>query len=146
MKIVAYQAHHFAGVDALWRACFPADPPRNRAGLAIPAKLAMGDDLLLVGEDSSGAVIGTVMAGYDGHRGWLYAVASDPAQRRRGIGTALVEEACRRLAALGCVKVNLQVRTGNETVAAFYEGLGFEVEPRVSMGRVLAASAGTDQA
>ncbi|WP_159869177.1 GNAT family acetyltransferase [Novosphingobium sp. 9U] len=137
MRVVSYEDRHFAGVDALWRACFPGDPPRNRAAAAIPAKLALGDGLLLVAEDASGAVIGTVMAGYDGHRGWLYAVASDPLLRRSGIGHALVEEACRRLADLGCVKVNLQVRAGNATVAAFYRKLGFDEEPRISMGRTL---------
>ena len=137
MKVVAYQERHFDQVDALWQACFPDDPPRNRAAAAIPAKLALGDGLLLVAEDLAGQVIGTVMAGYDGHRGWLYAVASDPAQRGKGIGRVLVEEACRRLAELGCVKVNLQVRAGNAAVAAFYRKLGFDEEARISMGRSL---------
>lgn len=110
MKIIAYTEHHFAGIEALWRRCFPDDPARNRAKVAIPAKLALADDLLLVAEDEQGAVIGTVMAGYDGHRGWLYAVACDPDLRGRGIGSALVADACVRLSALGCRKVNLQVR------------------------------------
>lgn len=137
MKIVAYHDRHFAQVDALWKACFPDDPPRNRAAAAIPAKLALGDGLLLIAEDHAGQVIGTIMAGYDGHRGWLYAVACDPAHRREGVGRALVEEACRKLASLGCVKVNLQVRAGNEAVAAFYRKLGFGEEARLSMGRPL---------
>jgi len=134
MRIVSYRDHHFAGVDALWRCCFPGDPPRNRASVAIPAKLAVSDDLLLVAEKAEGQVLGTVMAGYDGHRGWLYAVACDPAWRRQGIASALIEEACRRLTALGCAKVNLQIRAGNEEAAAFYRGLGFEEEARISMG------------
>jgi ribosomal protein S18 acetylase RimI-like enzyme len=137
MRIVPYADRHFAGIDALWQACFPNDPLRNRAHAAIPAKLALGDDLLLVAEDPDGAVIGTAMAGYDGHRGWLYAVASHPARRGTGIGSALVQEACRRLAMLGCAKVNLQVRAGNARVARFYNKLGFAEEPRISMGRVL---------
>lgn len=137
MRIVTYADRHFAEVDALWRSCFPGDPARNRAEQAIPAKLALGDGLLLIAECEDGRVIGTVMAGYDGHRGWLYALASDPARRRAGIGSALVEEACRRLTGLGCGKVNLQVRAGNEAVTAFYHKLGFVHEPRISMGRVL---------
>jgi ribosomal protein S18 acetylase RimI-like enzyme len=137
MKITTYEDRHFAGVDALWLACFAEDPPRNRAAVAIPAKLAQGDDLFLVAENEGGAVVGTVMAGYDGHRGWLYAVASDPALRHRGIASALVDEACGRLRARGCKKVNLQIRAGNEGVANFYRKLGFAEEPRISMGRTL---------
>lgn len=137
VRVVTYAHHHFAGLDRLWRACFPDDPLRNHAEFAVPAKLAMGDNLLLIAEDDHGAVVGSVMAGYDGHRGWLYAIASDPAHRRAGIGSALVEEACRRLDRLGCVKVNLQIRATNEAVALFYRKLGFEVETRISMGRRL---------
>ena len=137
MDIVTYQDRHFASVDQLWQCCFPDDPPRNRAAVAVPAKLALEDDLFLVAESESGDVIGTVMAGYDGHRGWLYAVAVDPSARRRGVGEALVREACARLRDLGCSKVNLQIRADNNAVAAFYEALGFAAEDRISMGREL---------
>ena len=137
MRIVSYRSEHFAGVAALWEACFPDDPPRNRAAAAIPAKLAENDGLFFVAEGPAGEVQGTAMAGYDGHRGWLYAVAVNPQLRQRGIGRALVEHACADLAARGCGKVNLQVREGNEAVAAFYEELGFEREPRISFGRLL---------
>ena len=137
MRIGAYRPEHFDGVRALWEQCFPDDPPRNRAEAAIPAKLAQNDGLLFVAEGSEGEVLGTVMAGYDGHRGWLYAVAVAPAQRQCGVGRALVERACAELAARGCGKVNLQVREGNEAVAAFYEALGFAHEPRISLGRSL---------
>jgi ribosomal protein S18 acetylase RimI-like enzyme len=137
MKIVLYRPEHFAGVEALWEACFPDDPPRNRAATAIPAKLLLADDLFFVAEGPTGEALGTVMAGYDGHRGWLYAVAVDPRARQRGIGRALVEHACTALATRGCGKVNLQVREGNEAAAAFYEELRFVREPRISLGRVL---------
>lgn len=137
MRIVPYRPEHFAGVAALWETCFPDDPPRNRAEAAVPAKLAMDDSLFFVAEGAANEVQGTVMAGYDGHRGWLYAVAVKPELRQSGIGRALVQHACAELAARGCGKVNLQVRDGNETVAAFYEALGFAREPRISFGRVL---------
>ena len=137
MRISAYRPEHFDGVRALWEQCFPVDPPRNRAEAAIPTKLAQDDGLLFVAEGSEGEVLGTVMAGYDGHRGWLYAVAVAPAQRQCGVGRALVERACAELAAHGCGKVNLQVREGNEAAAAFYEALGFAREPRISLGRSL---------
>jgi len=139
MRVVSFDESHFDGVDQLWSQCFPDDPPRNQANVAVPAKLAisenLGRDLFLVAERESGEVIGTVMAGYDGHRGWLYAVAVSPTHRRAGVGAALIEEACHRLRLVGCRKVNLQIRAGNEEVAAFYHSLGFDLEPRISMGR-----------
>jgi ribosomal protein S18 acetylase RimI-like enzyme len=141
LSIAPYRPDQFAQVDALWRACFPDDPPHNRAEVAIPLKLATQSELFLVADDE-GQVVGTAMAGWDGHRGWLYSVAVDPAHRRTGTGTALVREAEDRLAALGCTKVNLQVRGENAAVAAFYEGLGYAVEPRVSMGKRLRVTAG----
>jgi ribosomal protein S18 acetylase RimI-like enzyme len=143
--IAAYTPEHFAGVDRLWRTVFPDDPPGNAAADAIPAKLAVQPELFLVavemGSDPAGLtppiVIGTIMAGYDGHRGWLYALAVDSAFRRHGIGKTLVDEALKRLRALGCTKVNLQVRSGNDTATAFWRGMGFAIEERVSMGRRL---------
>jgi len=141
MMITTYRDHHFDGVDRLWRECFPNDPPRNRAEFSIPAKHAigapLGSDLIVVALDDDDTVIGTIMAGYDGHRGWLYAVAVAANYRRSGIGRRLVKEACQRLRNVGCAKVNLQIRAGNEAVTAFYQSLGFEVEPRISMGRLL---------
>ena len=135
--IEAYRSEHFDGVRALWEEAFPNNPPRNRAEFAIPAKLAVQPELLLVALDG-GAVVGTAMAGYDGHRGWLYSIAVKQSHRRVGIGTLLIREAERRLAQLGCAKVNLQVRAENAAVAAFYRNLGYEVEERVSMGKRLA--------
>jgi ribosomal protein S18 acetylase RimI-like enzyme len=136
LAVEAYRETHFDGVRSLWLEAFPDDPPHNRAEAAIPAKLAIQPDLLLVALDG-GEVVGTAMAGYDGHRGWLYSVAVRKTHRRAGIGTVLVEEAERRVARLGCAKVNLQVRVENAAVAAFYRRLGYEVEERVSMGKRL---------
>lgn len=136
--IEVYRAEHFDGVRALWAGAFPDDPPRNRAEAAIPAKLAAQPNLLLVAVDG-GAVVGTIMAGYDGHRGWLYSVAVRPSHRRAGIGTLLVKRAEHELAQLGCVKVNLQVRAQNAAIAEFYRTLGYEIEERVSMGKRLPA-------
>lgn len=136
--IETYQDQYFAGVEALWARVFPDDPPHNRAGVAVPEKMRVQPDLFwLALEDAK--VIGTVMAGYDGHRGWLYAVAVDPDHQRGGVGTQLVRTAEAHLAALGCRKVNLQIRGGNSAVAAFYARLGYDVEPRISMGRRLSA-------
>ena len=81
------------------------------------------------------------MAGYDGHRGWLYAVAVDHPHRRHGIARRLVAHALDALRQLGCIKVNLQIRSDNAQVVAFYESLGFCVEDRISMGLHLHRSA-----
>ncbi|MEM8724154.1 MAG: GNAT family acetyltransferase [Pseudomonadota bacterium] len=137
IQIQPYGFAHFNGVDQLWRTVFPDDPPRNRAGSAIPAKLSLEDELFWVAIDSGGAVVGTIMAGWDGHRGWLYSVAVDPEKHRSGIGRALVEHAVTELRSRGCAKVNLQIRAGNDAVAAFYSKLGFSTEARISMGREL---------
>jgi ribosomal protein S18 acetylase RimI-like enzyme len=81
------------------------------------------------------AVAGTVMGGYDGHRGWVYAVAVSPRHRRGGIGAALVRRLEADLTERGCLKINLQVRCTNEAVIPFYEKLGYRVEEIVSMGK-----------
>ena len=137
IRIEPYREAHFEGVRTLWLEAFPDDPPHNRAEVAIPAKLAVQPELLLVALDGD-EVVGTTMAGYDGHRGWLYSVAVRQSHCRAGIGTLLIEEAERRLAELGCTKINLQVRAENAAVAAFYRGRGYAVEERVSMGKRLA--------
>lgn len=136
VAIRVYRESDFAGVRALWQQAFPDDPPWNRAEEAVPAKLAIQPELFLVATDDDN-VVGTIMAGYDGHRGWLYAVAISESHRRRGIGSALVREAEVRLAALGCRKVNLQIRATNIQVQAFYDRLGYGTEDRISMGKRL---------
>jgi ribosomal protein S18 acetylase RimI-like enzyme len=132
--ITTYEDNHFMGVEALWEEVFPNDPPWNKASVAIPAKLKVQPELFIVAEEA-GAVIGTAMAGYDGHRGWLYAVAVKPEHQGKGIGSALLTEAEARLVRLGCSKANLQIRAGNEAVAAFYRRHGYTVEERISMGK-----------
>lgn len=136
MQIRAYCDSDFSCVDALWQEAFPDDPPHNQAELAIPAKLAIQPELFLVA-CNDGGIAGTIMAGYDGHRGWLYAVAVSHKARRQGIGTALVRAAEQALRGLGCSKVNLQIRSDNSRVAKFYQSLGYGVEERISMGRRL---------
>jgi ribosomal protein S18 acetylase RimI-like enzyme len=136
--IRAYREDDFAGVRALWQQAFPDDPPWNRAEEVIPAKLAVQPDLFLIA-DNDNKVIGTIMAGYDGHRGWLYAVAVSQSYRRCGVGSALVREAEIRLTALGCTKVNLQIRAMNIQIQAFYDRLGYGTEDRISMGKRLSS-------
>ena len=129
-------AAHRGKVIALWEAVFGYEAAHNAPALVIDKKLAVDDGLFLVALAGQ-AVVGTVMAGYDGHRGWIYSVAVSPAHRRRGVGSQLVRAAERELATKGCVKVNLQIMDGNESVTAFYAALGFAVEKRVSKGKRL---------
>lgn len=140
VNIVLYaDALHRAQVIALWKSAFSYSTGRNDPGLSIDRKLEQGDDLLFVALED-GVVAGTVMAGYDGHRGWLYSLAVRTDRRGAGIGRALVRHAEAALTERGCLKINLQVVTGNEAVCAFYEKLGYVVEPRVSMGKAIAAN------
>jgi ribosomal protein S18 acetylase RimI-like enzyme len=94
------------------------------------------DDLIFVAA-AGGHLFGACMAGYDGHRGWLYAVAVLPAQRRDKIGSSLINHAMAALKQRGCIKINLQIRPTNAPVAAFYQALGFDIEDRLSMGALL---------
>ncbi|MFT5445228.1 MAG: ribosomal protein S18 acetylase RimI-like enzyme [Gammaproteobacteria bacterium] len=139
VTIQAYDDHYFAGVDRLWRVVFREDPPWNRAPSAIPAKLAVQPELFLLAIENTN-LVGTVMGGYDGHRGWVYALAVEPDHRQQGIATRLMNELEARLLALGCHKLNLQVRTQNTEVIELYRRLGYEVEDRVSLGKRLVQS------
>ncbi len=136
MLIRQFEDADGSAVILLWDAVSRSDAPHNDPALAIRNKLAVGRDLFLVAE-CDGAVVGTVMGGYDGHRGWVYAVAVSPGYRRRGIATALIRRLEGELAERGCLKVNLQVRGSNGEAVSLYEKLGFRVEDRVSMGKRL---------
>ncbi|MCA9099970.1 MAG: GNAT family acetyltransferase [Planctomycetales bacterium] len=146
MHIRSYHENDLDAVTSLWREVFGYQTPHNEPTLSIARKLAVADDLFFVADEAApppvdGAVranvIGTVMGGYDGHRGWVYALAVAPAVRGRGIGTALMRHLEARLLQLDCLKINLQVMPGNEQVTEFYRRLGYQVEPRTSMGKCL---------
>jgi len=125
---------HRCQVIALWKTVFAYETAHNRPALAIDKKLAVNDGLFFVAL-ADNTVVGTIMTGYDGHRGWIYSVAVSPSHRRHGIGSQLVAHAERALIAKGAVKINLQIMQGNEAVTAFYKSLGFCVEKRISMGK-----------
>ena len=133
LVIRSYEARDESGVSALWRDVFRDDPPWNEPELVIRRKLSVQPELFLVGELER-VVVGTVLAGFDGFRGWIYHLAVAPAHRHKGFGRALMSEAELRLRHLGCPKVNLQVRTTNPRVIRFYEDLGYQIEARVSLG------------
>jgi ribosomal protein S18 acetylase RimI-like enzyme len=136
MQVRPYDDADEAAVIALWNEVLPDDAPHNDPATAIRNNLAVERDLFFVAAEGD-AVVGTVLGGYDGHRGWVYSLTVKPQCQRRGIGTALVRRLEQALAGRGCLKVNLQVRSSNAGVVAFYEKLGYAVEPRVSMGKRL---------
>jgi len=107
------------------------DPHRD-----IQRKLKMQPDMFLAA-CSGGRVIATVMAGYDGHRGWINYLAVDPKHRRSGLGRRIMAEAESRLRTVGCPKINLQVRSTNADVIEFYKRIGFKQDDVVSMGKRL---------
>ncbi|MDD7962310.1 GNAT family acetyltransferase [Microbacterium thalli] len=105
--------------------------PWNDPRADIMRKLTVQPELFLVAveqpvDGTAETLVGTVMAGYDGHRGWLYYLASAPSHRGLGVGRMLVTEAERLLEAMGCPKVQLMVRPENEAVRGFYDELGYE--------------------
>jgi ribosomal protein S18 acetylase RimI-like enzyme len=122
-------------VVRLWQDCnltIPANDPHRDIAL----KRARQPELFFVATIGD-RIIGTVMVGYDGHRGWINYLAVAPNQQRKGIGRALMQHAEDSLRKLQCPKMNLQVRAGNQSVVAFYKAIGFDVEERVSMGKRL---------
>lgn len=135
MTIRPFQAADQEAVVALWDRCGllrPWNDPRKD----IARKLQVQPELFLVLQ-IDGALAGTVMAGYDGHRGWINYLAVDPGARRRGLGRALMAAAERLLRERGCPKINLQVRHDNREAVAFYECVGFAEDAVVSLGKRL---------
>ncbi len=122
-------------VAALWREVFPDSPPWNRPEADFRRKLAIQAELFYVAVIGS-EIVGTAMSGYDGHRGWVYYLAVSPRYRRQGIGTALMKQVEEGLRKMGCPKLNLQVRLSNPEAVLFYRRLGYQVEERISMGRL----------
>jgi ribosomal protein S18 acetylase RimI-like enzyme len=110
--------------------------PQNNPLKDIARKAKVGAELFLVAE-LDGKIVGSVMAGYEGHRGWINYLGVAPPLQRGGLGRELMAEAERRLRAAGCPKINLQVRPDNKQAIAFYERIGFAVEGAISMGKRL---------
>jgi len=133
VKIRPFEDQDTESVIALWRRC-ELTRPWNDPHKDIDRKRQVGRELFLVGVIEN-EVMAAVMGGYEGHRGWMNYLAVDPDHRRGGHGRALVEDLEARLLALGCPKINLQIRHGNHAVQAFYESLGFADDKAISMGK-----------
>ena len=122
-------------VVELWQEC-GLTVPWNDPKKDIRRKLSVQRDMFLIGLVDN-KVVATVMAGYEGHRGWINYLAISPAHQKQGYGRRMMDEAESRLRELGCPKINLQIRTSNTDVIDFYKALGYSVDDVVSMGKRL---------
>lgn len=135
MQIRPFQPRDEPAVIALWEQC-GLTRPWNDPRKDIARKVAVQPELFLVGL-VDGRIMATVMAGYEGHRGWVNYLAVAPEHRSRGLGQALMAEVERLLLERGCPKVCLLVRTSNTPVLEFYRSLGYAQDEAVSLGKRL---------
>jgi ribosomal protein S18 acetylase RimI-like enzyme len=133
MQIRPFQSSDESAVIDLWRKC-DLVRPWNDPTKDIRRKVAVRPDLFLVGL-VDGEVVATVMAGCEGHRGWINYLAVSPEHQRKGYGRQMMAEAEQLLQRLGCPKINLLVRNTNRAVIEFYECMGYAVDELVSLGK-----------
>src|SRR5688500_13568752 len=137
MRIRPFKPEDERAVVALWEEC-RLTRPWNDPHKDIARKLAVQPELFLVSVEQN-HIIGTVMAGYEGHRGWVNYLAVAPAFRGRGLARAMMEHVERELVARGCPKLSLLVRDTNRDAIGFYRHLGYVEDESVSLGKRLIA-------
>jgi ribosomal protein S18 acetylase RimI-like enzyme len=135
LKIRPFRMNDEAEVIRLWEQC-KLVVPQNDPGDDIARKLKVQPELFLVGL-MQGRIITTIMAGYEGHRGWINYLAVDPGHRRKGIGRTMMEAVEEKLSRMGCPKINLQVRETNLTAIEFYQRLGYSSDHVIGFGKRL---------
>lgn len=126
-------------VVALWKACGLTRPWNDPDADFELARSAPNSTVLVA--RAAGAIAGSVMAGFDGHRGWVYYLAVAPEKRGCGLGRALMAAAEAWLKARGAPKIQLMVREDNGAAIGFYEALGLERQKVVTLGRFLGTDA-----
>jgi len=135
VRIRAFRPEDEAAVVSLWHRC-ELLRPWNDPHADIRRKLRVQPELFIVGT-AGDEIVARAMAGYDGHRGWVYYFAVTPERQRQGLGRAMMAEVERRLAEAGCPKINLQVRGSNTRALGFYRRLGYGVDDTTSLGKRL---------
>jgi ribosomal protein S18 acetylase RimI-like enzyme len=135
MEIRPFHLSDESAVVELWQKCELVRPVNDPAR-DIRRKLSVNPEMFLVGT-LDGKIIASVMAGYEGHRGWINYLAVHPEHRLKGYGRQILAEAEKQLRVLGCPKINLQVRTANRTVLEFYQRIGYRLDDVVSLGKRL---------
>ena len=134
-QVRQYSEGDKTAVIELWYRCNLVRP-WNDPKMEIERKLKVNPELFLVGLVDN-RIVATVMGGYEGHRGWINYLAVDPEFQRKGLGQRIMKIIEARLLALGCPKINLQIRTDNLSAAAFYESMGYKTDYVISMGKRL---------
>ena len=135
MEIRSFEDDDGDAVVELWSRCGLLRP-WNNPHKDIERKRRVQRSLFLIGTIEE-KVVGSVMVGYDGHRGWINYLAVDPAHQRSGFGRALMDAAEQQLRRIGCPKINLQIRRDNLEAIAFYERIGYTEDVVVSFGKRL---------
>jgi ribosomal protein S18 acetylase RimI-like enzyme len=135
MNIRAFQEENTVEVIRLWTDC-GLTVPWNDPSKDIQRKLAVQPELFLVGCKES-QIIASIMAGYDGHRGWTYYLAVHPDHQHSGFGQKILREAEKLLLHMGCSKINLQVRSSNKSVIEFYQAIGYKADEVIGLGKRL---------
>ena len=135
MLIRAYADKDEKQVIELWNEC-ELTRSWNNPQLDIQRKQKVQSEWFFVGEEN-GAVIATAMFGYNGHRGWVNYLAVSPNHQRKGYAHKLMQHGETVLKSAGCPKINLQIRTTNTQVQAFYKSIGYTEDEVVSFGKRL---------
>jgi len=135
MKVRVYNETDQDDVISLWGECGLV-VPQNDPAKDIERKLRVDPDLFLVGTNENG-IVATVMGGYEGHRGWINYLAVKPSEQRKGYGQAIMQAVEKLIHNKGCPKINLQVRTTNEQVIAFYSAIGYGNDNVFGLGKRL---------
>ena len=133
ITIRAYHDDDKEALAALLANAFPNNPPWNEPHAMINQKINDSPESLLVGVRGDGLIIASVMAGYDGHRGWINQLCVSEVHRGHGLGKMMIDHALTLLDEKGAVKVNLQIKGNNTRLQHYYESIGFETEERISM-------------
>ena len=137
MLVRPYRTDDEEFLVSLWQVC-ELTVPWNNPHKDIARKLQVQPELFLVGILDSN-LIATVMGGYDGHRGWINYLAVHPDFQGKGYGQEIMNSVETGLREMGCPKINLQIRTGNDKIISFYQKLGFTNDQVVSMGKRMEA-------
>jgi ribosomal protein S18 acetylase RimI-like enzyme len=135
MKVRPYTDSDKEAVISLWEECGLLIP-QNDPTKDIERKLKVDPDLFLVGETENG-IVASVMGGYEGHRGWINYLAVKPSEQRKGFGQSIMNAVETLIAQKGCPKINLQVRSTNESVLAFYAAIGYGDDNVMGLGKRL---------
>jgi ribosomal protein S18 acetylase RimI-like enzyme len=135
IAVRTYSGEDQRAVIDLWDRCGLLRPWNNPVK-DISRKLRANSDWFIVAVVRD-KIVGSIMIGYEGHRGWINYLAVDPSLRRQGVGRRLMEQAEELLRNAGCPKINLQIRSANKETADFYASLGYLQDDVISLGKRL---------